>query len=303
MPVLLCCLQVTAVDTSAPTAMCVLALGNSLAAQWGARLAAQRVLPTLAPLLVTPSFNQQQFATALKTVREVLGHIEKARSGAADGSPRTGAASPAGVAAVGPSGSAAGAGRAAASAAQPAPTDWMAATAVAPLSGSGGRAAAPAAAAGSAGIGGAANGDLLAGLQLQPQAPARPAAAPPAPSSGGSFGLAGGQVGSGKPMRASPLSTPTAQPNWAFGGATGTGGGSTSPSMLPGGILADPFAGLQLGGPASTAPKPAAAAASAVFDPFALGSTAQPRPPVQPQQQPMRPPAGGFGGSDGLSLI
>ena len=67
---MLCCavLQVTAVDKTPATAMCALGLGDSLSRQWGPRLAAERVLPVLCPLLVVPSLNTQQFGTALRTV-------------------------------------------------------------------------------------------------------------------------------------------------------------------------------------------------------------------------------------------
>jgi SCY1-like protein 2 len=73
------------VDKTAPTAMCVLGLGDALAKKWGAKLAAERVLPALAPLLVTPSLTSQQFATATKTLRDMLSLIERSRGGSSSG--------------------------------------------------------------------------------------------------------------------------------------------------------------------------------------------------------------------------
>lgn len=64
--------QVTAVDKTPATTMCALGLGDSVARQWGPRVAAERVLPVLCPLLVVPSLNTQQFQTAMKTIRELL---------------------------------------------------------------------------------------------------------------------------------------------------------------------------------------------------------------------------------------
>jgi SCY1-like protein 2 len=92
--------QVVAVDKSAPTAMCVLGLGEALARQWGARLAAERVLPALTPLLVMPALSAAQFVTALKTIKEVLAEVERSRTGhsgdANGGSAQTGSAPPGG---------------------------------------------------------------------------------------------------------------------------------------------------------------------------------------------------------------
>ena len=72
---------IVSVDKTAPTAMCVLGLGDALAKRWGARLAAERVLPAIAPLLVAPSLNSSQFATACKTVRDIVSLVEKSRGG------------------------------------------------------------------------------------------------------------------------------------------------------------------------------------------------------------------------------
>ncbi len=311
----------TAVDKSASTTMCVLALGNSLAAQWGPRLAAERVLPALAPLLVVPTLNSQQFATAMKTVRDVLSHVERSRAaGGADGSPHAGSLGGMAPAAGGGRGAMAGGTAKPAAAAAAVDSDWMAAAVVGPASGSramgsmGPPAAAPVPAAP------AANGtDLLAGLTLQ-QPPAATAVLSrlPAPSAGASssssssmFGLAGQQVGSGKPIGSlQPVAT-SAQPSWAFGGTSAVGGAAAM-RPAPASSLADPFAGLQLGGATGNALRPAAVPQQQqqqqqVFDPFALGSAApggSPQWPARVQQQAaMQPPAGGFAaGADG-SLI
>jgi len=72
------------VDKTAPTAMCVLGLGDALAKKWGAKLAAERVLPALAPLLVMPSLTSQQFATATKTMKDMLSLIERSRGGSSN---------------------------------------------------------------------------------------------------------------------------------------------------------------------------------------------------------------------------
>lgn len=59
-------------DKTAATTMCALALGDALGRQFGARVAAERVLPALCPLLVVPSLSAQQAATAMKVVRDML---------------------------------------------------------------------------------------------------------------------------------------------------------------------------------------------------------------------------------------
>lgn len=268
-------LQVTAVDKSAPTAMCVLALGGSLAKQWGPRLAAERVLPTLCPLLVAPTLNGQQFAVALKTVRDVVGLVEKGRAGAAgaDGGLPAAAGSAAAVAAAGANGTLGGT-----AAGAPAQADWMAATAVGPgPSASGAAAGRPQSSPTAAAAAATGSSNPLVGLQLQPAAVAGTAARPIGASSGG-FGLTGGQVGSrrymGVPLSStSPGASPSAagQQGWAFAaqpptgvGGGGGGGAMASAPMRPpqpsGGVrpaslassqqaaLLDPFAGLQLGG-------------------------------------------------------
>ena len=44
-------------DHTAPTVMCVLSLGESIAKQYGLGMAAQQVLPLLTPLLVQPTLS------------------------------------------------------------------------------------------------------------------------------------------------------------------------------------------------------------------------------------------------------
>lgn len=73
------------VDKTAPTAMCVIGLGDVLAKKWGAKLAAERVLPAIAPLLVTPSLTSEQFATAAKTVRDIISLVERSRGSSGGG--------------------------------------------------------------------------------------------------------------------------------------------------------------------------------------------------------------------------
>ncbi|EFN53517.1 hypothetical protein CHLNCDRAFT_136879 [Chlorella variabilis] len=330
---------VCAVDKSAPTVMCVLALGAALGRQHGPRLSAERVLPALVPLLVAPTLTSQQFGAAMKTVRELLGGIERSRAGAGSGA---GAGPGSGVAHGGGGGGGGAGGRQAA----PPPADWMAATEVGPLgsssspTGTAGTASTtrPAAPAPAAGV--ANGGNPLAGLQLQ--APAARPAAPAGPGSGGGgggFGVAGGRVGSGWPIGLAAGSSPlapaapaaSAQPGWAFGGAgggaaaAGGGGFGASPGASQGASsgaasLADPFAGLQLGGggggsgqrPAGQAAQApgSSAGAAAAFDPFSLGGgvaggggAVQWPAPTPAQAQPQQRPGAGAGGWQGGSLI
>ena len=312
--------QVTAVDKSAPTTMCVLALGNSLAANYGPRLAAERVLPTLAPLLVVPTLSPQQFAIAMKTVRDVLSHVERSRAtGAMEGSPRAGSLG--GMVPSGGGGTSVVAGGKART--EAVDSDWMSVTAAGSATGGGALRSTgmPAASAVPAAPDGT---DLLAGLTLQQSSVAASASQRPlAPtvgtssSSGGSsssgYGLAGRQVGSRKPMSSLVAVSATAlpQPNWAFGGtSTNSGMSPTRPAQTS--SWADPFAGLQ-GGSTGSAQRPAAIpqhVQQEVFDPFALGSVAlasssgkgQLPAKAQPQAA-MQPPAGSFAaGADG-SLI
>lgn len=309
-------------DKSAPTTMCVFALGNSLAANYGPCLAAERVLPTLAPLLVVPTLSPQQFAIAVKTVRDVLSHVERSRAagaGAMEGSPRAGSLGGM-VPSSGGGTSVMAGGKAMTEAVD---SGWMAVTAVGSATGGGAlhSTGMPAASAVPAAPDGT---DLLAGLTLQQSSVAASASqrplAPPVgtSSSGGSsssgYGLAGRQVGSGKPMSSLVAVSATAlpQPNWAFGGtSTSSGMSPTRPAQTS--SWADPFAGLQ-GGSTGSAQRPAAIpqhVQQQVFDPFALGSVAlanssggkgQLPAKAQPQAA-MQPPAGSFAaGADG-SLI
>jgi len=86
------------VDKSAPTAMCILGLGDALSKKWGPMFTAEKALPALTPLLASPALSAQQFTTAAKTVHEMVGLIEKARGGEEDdsrsGPPAAGALPP-----------------------------------------------------------------------------------------------------------------------------------------------------------------------------------------------------------------
>ncbi|KAK9916801.1 hypothetical protein WJX75_007226 [Coccomyxa subellipsoidea] len=73
--------KVTAVDRSPGTVSGCLVLGSALAHQWGAELAAEKVLPVLTPLLTSPSLSPGHFAAALQTVKQLLDSIEVARAG------------------------------------------------------------------------------------------------------------------------------------------------------------------------------------------------------------------------------
>ena len=59
-------MQVTVVDKTPGTVMCVLGLGGAVAKRWGPQLAATNVLPLLTPLLVAPALTQTQFNTAIR---------------------------------------------------------------------------------------------------------------------------------------------------------------------------------------------------------------------------------------------
>lgn len=59
-------MQVSVVDHTASTVMCVLGLGDSIGKQYGLSIAAKEVLPMLTPLLVLPSLSGQQFTSAMR---------------------------------------------------------------------------------------------------------------------------------------------------------------------------------------------------------------------------------------------
>ena len=64
-----CCvpmLQVSSVDKTAPTLMCVLGLGEALGKEYGPDMIGESILPLLTPLLVAPSFSREQFGTAMR---------------------------------------------------------------------------------------------------------------------------------------------------------------------------------------------------------------------------------------------
>ncbi len=56
------CPQVTAVDKTAPTIMCVVGLVESISKQWGPDISAIMCLPVLTPLMIAPSLSHQQFS-------------------------------------------------------------------------------------------------------------------------------------------------------------------------------------------------------------------------------------------------
>eukprot|EP00887_Chlorella_sp_A99_P006890 scaffold2.g6890.t1 len=223
------------------------------------------ILPVLAPLLVAPSLSAQQFVTAMRTARDILSAIDRARGGGG----AVAAAAPAG-------GGRAGAPKAgAAPAAEPRTEDWLAATGLAPPSAGGagrGGGAAPVASAG-----GSSSNGLLAGMVLQPAAalPAAaaataqplgrvvaPVAAPPPPPPpqplGGGFGAGPGRpMGAARPMGATAAAAAAADP-FAWPPTTGggvqrqplAGFGAGTAGAIGGGIApADPFAGLDLSRP------------------------------------------------------
>ncbi|KAA6417121.1 MAG: kinase family, partial [Trebouxia sp. A1-2] len=72
--------KVSAVDHTAPTVMCVLALGDAISKQYGLAMAAKEVLPLLTPLLVLPALSGPQFSQAMGMVKSILGQIESKRA-------------------------------------------------------------------------------------------------------------------------------------------------------------------------------------------------------------------------------
>ncbi|TYH72741.1 hypothetical protein ES332_D05G276000v1 [Gossypium tomentosum] len=69
----------TAVDLSAPTLMCTLAVSSSILKQYGVEFAAEHVLPLLTPLLTAQQLNIQQFAKYMHFVKDILSKIEEKR--------------------------------------------------------------------------------------------------------------------------------------------------------------------------------------------------------------------------------
>ncbi|KAK9047212.1 hypothetical protein V6N11_053062 [Hibiscus sabdariffa] len=69
----------TAVDRSAPTLMCTLAVSNAILKQYGVEFTAEHVLPLLAPLLTAQQLNIQQFSKYMHFVKDVLRKIEDKR--------------------------------------------------------------------------------------------------------------------------------------------------------------------------------------------------------------------------------
>ncbi|CAN8312978.1 unnamed protein product [Cochlearia groenlandica] len=69
----------TAVDRSAPTLMCTLAVANAILKQYGVEFTAEHVLPLILPLLTAQQLNVQQFAKYMLFVKDILRKIEEKR--------------------------------------------------------------------------------------------------------------------------------------------------------------------------------------------------------------------------------
>ncbi|CAH8337394.1 unnamed protein product [Eruca vesicaria subsp. sativa] len=69
----------TAVDRSAPTLMCTLAVANAILKQYGVEFTAEHVLPLMMPLLTAQQLNVQQFAKYMLFVKDILRKIEEKR--------------------------------------------------------------------------------------------------------------------------------------------------------------------------------------------------------------------------------
>ncbi|KAG2303630.1 hypothetical protein Bca4012_062382 [Brassica carinata] len=69
----------TAVDRSAPTLMCTLAVANAILKQYGVEFTAEHVLPLIIPLLTAQQLNVQQFAKYMLFVKDILRKIEEKR--------------------------------------------------------------------------------------------------------------------------------------------------------------------------------------------------------------------------------
>jgi SCY1-like protein 2 len=264
--------QVAAVDKSAPTAMCVLGLGEALAKQWGAKLAAERVLPAITPLLVLPALSPAQFGTALRAVRDVLAEVERSRAGQGGG--REGAD---GAAARRDGGRGAPPGDE--------PVDWLAATSTAPAPSRGAAALRPAGSAARASRPLAAPAPPLGAGDLAASASARGRESSSAWAGSDTMFVSAASpaaLPSADPFALSALAGKgvTAQP-WSGGGIGGTQQVGMRPA--PAAALADPFAGLQVRRPSAQADPPKPAQADP-FDTLPLFRTGAPpatsRPPA-----------------------
>ncbi|KAL1212485.1 SCY1-like protein 2 B [Cardamine amara subsp. amara] len=69
----------TAVDRSAPTLMCTLAVANAILKQYGVEFTAEHVLTLMMPLLTAQQLNVQQFAKYMLFVKDILRQIEEKR--------------------------------------------------------------------------------------------------------------------------------------------------------------------------------------------------------------------------------
>ncbi|GAB4813447.1 hypothetical protein N2152v2_000493 [Parachlorella kessleri] len=259
--------QVTAVDKTPATTMCALALGEALARQWGPRLAAEKVLPILCPLLVVPSLNNQQFAAAVRTVKDLVGRIEKTRGGGTDGA-----------------GSPTAAGRQAAAAAASAgstgaeSTDWLATTSTLPPS-------YPHAKAKATALSGSAAGSSLRGGTGSPVATARRPGSSNVSSAGSQAGLSGPLFGTGVSAGTAEKGTAAARPELRSSSGSLGSGGSLSGTV---GLGAAPVS--QQRSPLGAAAATAATQGAGPVDPFAW-----PPPIHQQQQQQQRLGTGGMG--------
>ncbi|XP_010477557.1 PREDICTED: SCY1-like protein 2 isoform X2 [Camelina sativa] len=69
----------TAVDRSAPTLMCTLAVANAILKQYGVEFTSEHVLPLIIPLLTAQQLNVQQFAKYMLFIKDILRKIEEKR--------------------------------------------------------------------------------------------------------------------------------------------------------------------------------------------------------------------------------
>ena len=57
--------------------MCVLGVCDAISNHWGAKLTAMKVIPQLAPLLVSETLSHSQFSTYMTLLRKMLDRIEE----------------------------------------------------------------------------------------------------------------------------------------------------------------------------------------------------------------------------------
>mmetsp|Transcript_17828 Transcript_17828/g.53724 ORF Transcript_17828/g.53724 Transcript_17828/m.53724 type:complete len:813 (+) Transcript_17828:225-2663(+) len=73
------CGKVTTVDQTPGTVMCVVGLGTAVAKQYGAEAGARTSLPIMTPCLAAPALTPQQYATAMRAVREILTNLDASK--------------------------------------------------------------------------------------------------------------------------------------------------------------------------------------------------------------------------------